>query len=313
MRDREHATTKPEDTSRVLILGDSFMEALQVAFEDSFPSQLESGLRGKLGRKVEVINFAVSGWGQDDQLAYLKKYGLGYEPDLILVAMTLHNDILDNLKERFHTLAGGKLADRPAARMSDSEFRILQLKGFLASHSHVWQLLRKAKNLREIRVVAADLDKHVAQLVEGGEVPMQLGRGWDLTFELLKSIRDAGKRVGAETVVMVIPLNLQLQQGAQDAPRTVAGTSSSERAIDKPQRAISEFGRNAGIDIIDLLPFFRYETLGRRTSLHLQEGHWNVTGHRVAAGVVASEIVNRRLLEAGPMAGREATGGPRRN
>jgi hypothetical protein len=298
MRDREHSRAKPDGTARVLVLGDSFMEALQVSFEQSFPSLLEAGLRERTGRNVEVINLSVSGWGQDDQLAYLRKYGLAYEPDLILVAMTAHNDVLDNLRERFHTLNDGKLAVRPEVHMSEWEFRQLQLKGYFASRSHLWQLLRKAKNLREIRVVAADLQKHVAQLVGDGEESLQLARGWNLTFGLLRGIRDVGKSVGAEAAVMVIPLNLQLQGGALEGARSDADAPRGGGVVDRPQRAIGEFGRAAEIPVIDLLPQFRQETLRHRASLHLPEGHWNATGHRVAADIAASEIAGRRLLAA---------------
>ena len=167
MRDREHARKKAEGTKRVLVLGDSFMEALQVSFEESFPHRLESRLRETLNPRVDVINCSVSGWGQDAQLAYLQKYGRDLKPDLILVAMTLHNDVLDNMQGRFYSMAQGRLVSMSAPHMSDWEYSMLRIKGYLASRSHLVQLLRKWKNLREIRDVASALDRHVSQVHSG--------------------------------------------------------------------------------------------------------------------------------------------------
>jgi len=301
MRDRERAVSKAEGTLRVLVLGDSFMEALQVAFQDSFPSLLESALRDKLGREVEVINLAVSGWSQDDQLAYLRKHGLGYRPDLVLVAMTVHNDVVENERERFHALSGGRLVTKPVVLMSETEYRILQLKGFFASHSHLWQLLRKLKHLAAIRMQAAELDKHVAQLITTDLRETQTDHGWALTFSLFKAIRDAGREVGATTAIMLIPLRIQLHDEALKGFRTKVGAPASGVAADAPQQAMARFGRESGIEIIDLLPALRSWTVGQRAvdpsaSVHLQEGHWNAAGHRLAANVAAEAIVAKRLL-----------------
>ena len=296
MRDRDHAKKKQKDTTRILVFGDSFMEALQVAFEDSFPSLLESGLRETLHRNVEVINCAVSGWGQDDQLAYLQKYGRALEPDLILVAMTLHNDVSDNMKEQFHTLAYDKLILKPVAHMSVSELKILHVKDFFASHSHLWQLLRKVKSLGEIRSLATALDKHVMQLIGRNEETEELKRGWKLTFELFKGIREVGKGMGAETAIMLIPLRLQLHDDALDGFRTSIGMSTDDVAIERPQQAMRTFGREANIEIIDLLPTLRRWTVENKASLHLQEGHWNVNGHMLAAKIAVDELIRRRIV-----------------
>ena len=75
------------------------MEALQIPFEASFPSLLERALEGKTPRRVEVVNASVSGWGTDDELQYLTTHGMQWKPDLVVVAMTLHNDISDNLRK----------------------------------------------------------------------------------------------------------------------------------------------------------------------------------------------------------------------
>ena len=315
MRDRDHAKKKQKDTTRILVFGDSFMEALQVAFEDSFPNLLESGLRTKLRRNVEVINLAVSGWGQDDQLAYLQKYGRGFEPDLILVAMTLHNDVLDNMKERFHTLTYDRLVPQPVVSMPPLEFTILRVKGFFASHSHLWQLLRKLKSLGEIRRLAAALDDHEMQLIGRNEKPIgrnekpigknenleEFKKGWKLTFALLKEIRKVGKSMGVETAIMLIPLKVQLQDDSLEDFRAVVGMSTDDVAIDKPQQVMKAFGHEAHIEIIDLLPALRSWTMEHRTSeskasLHLREGHWNVKGHALAAKIAADELSRRRIV-----------------
>ena len=118
MRDREHGYEKPPGVFRVLVLGDSFMEALQVPFESSLPSLLERALHQQTGKTIEVINAGTSGWGTDDELRYLTSYGLRWKPDLVLVAMTLHNDVSDNLREEWHTLRNGALVEQPRMQAS---------------------------------------------------------------------------------------------------------------------------------------------------------------------------------------------------
>lgn len=66
LRDREHSKIKPADTLRIAVLGDSYAEALQVPVENAFWAVMERRLRECqtfAGRKVEVINFGVSGYG----------------------------------------------------------------------------------------------------------------------------------------------------------------------------------------------------------------------------------------------------------
>jgi hypothetical protein len=102
LRDREHAKQKPAGTLRVALLGDSYAEALQVALEDSFWFVAEQRLQGcdafSAGRRVEVINFGVSGYGTAQELLTLRERVWDYAPDVVLLAMTTNNDITDNLR-----------------------------------------------------------------------------------------------------------------------------------------------------------------------------------------------------------------------
>ncbi|MFL6254993.1 MAG: SGNH/GDSL hydrolase family protein [Pyrinomonadaceae bacterium] len=99
LRDREHAKSKPANTLRIAVVGDSYAEAFQVEREQAFWSVLERGLRdcpALAGREVEVINFGVSGYGTAQELLTLREKVWSYTPDVVLLAVTTNNDVLDN-------------------------------------------------------------------------------------------------------------------------------------------------------------------------------------------------------------------------
>jgi hypothetical protein len=99
LRDREHAKSKPANTLRVAVVGDSYAEAFQVEREQAFWSVLDRGLRecpALAGREVEVINFGVSGYGTAQELLTLREKVWSYSPDVVLLAVTTNNDVLDN-------------------------------------------------------------------------------------------------------------------------------------------------------------------------------------------------------------------------
>jgi acetyltransferase AlgX (SGNH hydrolase-like protein) len=302
MRDVEHSEVKDPGVFRVLVLGDSFMEALQVPLEESFPRLLEQRLQTLAARRVEVISCAVSGWGTGDQLEYLTHYGRTFSPDLILVAMTLHNDVSDNLEERFHTLVEGRVVPRVSSEMPSGEFRLLRLKGYLASRSHLVQLFRKYRHLGQMRVVADQLDSHVRQLIDKDE-PETVRKGWRLTRELMLGIREQGARVGARTAVMLIPLFLQIDDDKLRGWLAANRLRAEDLALDRPQERMHGIGEAAGVVVIDLLPAFR--STRREGGLYLvRDGHWNSHGHQLAAAVVGNELVARKLLDAPAVSSR---------
>jgi hypothetical protein len=99
LRDQEHALTKAPDTFRIALIGDSYCEALSVPLEEAFWSVMRSELEagGAFGgKKIEVINFGVSGYGTAPELLTLREKVWKYSPDLVMLAVTTNNDITDN-------------------------------------------------------------------------------------------------------------------------------------------------------------------------------------------------------------------------
>ena len=105
---------KPKDTVRIAVLGDSFAEAFQVPMEKTFWSILQFELNKckPFGdKKIQVINFGVSGYGTGQELIRLRTRVWKYEPDIILLAFYAGNDIRNNsstLEGNHPTLKGNK-------------------------------------------------------------------------------------------------------------------------------------------------------------------------------------------------------------
>lgn len=96
LRDREHQYRKPVDCSRILVLGDSYAWGYGVADDETFSHRLER-LYSEKNRNRQVINTGVSGWGTDQQLLFLREEGWKYEPDVVVVAFFIGNDIDNNM------------------------------------------------------------------------------------------------------------------------------------------------------------------------------------------------------------------------
>ncbi len=105
LRDNEHQIQKPSGTVRIAVIGDSYSEALQVNINETFWKIMQEKLSAcgafadKFGgKKIEVINFGVSGYGTAQEFLTLKEKVWKYSPDIVLLAITTNNDITDNYR-----------------------------------------------------------------------------------------------------------------------------------------------------------------------------------------------------------------------
>ena len=158
MRDREHSKQKAPNTLRIAVLGDSYTEALQVPFEESFCAVLEQKLRECASlseRNVEVLNFGVSGYGTAQELITLRDHVWQYSPDVVLLAVTTNNDISDNVRALkktddipYFVWRDGKVIEDDSFqqtrtfRWRNSTFN--RLGGWLRDHLRLFQFVNQA-------------------------------------------------------------------------------------------------------------------------------------------------------------------------
>jgi hypothetical protein len=84
LRDVPHAYDPRPGSFRIVVLGDSFMEAWGVELADSMPRRLEQGLSSK---NAEVMNLGVRGYGTAQEYLSLKEEGMQYHPDLVVLLL----------------------------------------------------------------------------------------------------------------------------------------------------------------------------------------------------------------------------------
>lgn len=91
MRDRERQLEKPAATFRVAVTGDSFIEALQVADDDTFTRRAESLLNtDDAGQRFEVLNFGMSGAGPVQQLVRARIAAATFAPDALVMFVNVN-------------------------------------------------------------------------------------------------------------------------------------------------------------------------------------------------------------------------------
>lgn len=296
MRDIEHSYAKPSGVFRIILLGDSFMEAFQVPFEASMPSLLQVQLAQASGKAVEVINAGVSGWGTDDQLRYLTQYGRQYDPDLIVVAMTLHNDISDNLRQEWHKLGDQVLVERPVEPTPYFRYKLEGAKAYIASRFQLYQLWRRARHGGEIRQARSQLDNHVVSLFKRPP-SARMQDGLELTALLLGATDSVASAMGAKMALVLLPLKVQLTDSAYAGFVAAAGEPPDEMPIEAPQHALSGIADSLEIPVVDLLPGFRNWMATSGSPLYLTwDGHWNQAGHLLATSIVAQRLIDAGLV-----------------
>lgn len=89
-RGRDVARRKPPGVRRIVLLGDSFAFGEGVKLGDTFATRLEGSL-GSAEAPVEVVNFSLGGWGTAEEIDYLERVGIHFDPDLVLVVFVLND------------------------------------------------------------------------------------------------------------------------------------------------------------------------------------------------------------------------------
>lgn len=87
----------------------------------------------------------------------------------------------------------------------------------------------------------------------------------------------------------------QLDSGIYAQTLAEMGCDAAAHDVDLPPARLAAAARARGVEVVDLLPAFRAAVVA--APLHFRfDGHWNATGHRVAAVALYDALVARGTL-----------------
>lgn len=281
-RDVEHELTKPAGTKRIVVLGDSATEGLQVPLGKTYCRVLERTLNSKPPANFAVLNFGCSSYSTGQQVLQFEQQAVKYKPDftvLLYVSGAALQNVYNPYKRvaearpYFYIDSAGKLQeDDSILREQAIAMQPNTVLSFLRKNSRIYGVLSQTnlslsiheKLYHKIRGWFVNLMSKV-QPARNNKFERLFYRPqevWPVTSQLVTRLNNACKANGSKLVIMIFP-----------------------NTVNDPVQArqIAEFhqlSKQEGFGLLDLTPAFKAHP--DPNSLFLQY-HFSSAGHKLAA------------------------------
>lgn len=317
-RGPELSLGKPPDVCRIAILGDSFIEALQVDADETLCALLEKQFNDEASsdqRRYEVINCGVSGYGTAQELEMLRHHLLPLDPDVVLLAIYPENDIRNNCRSLegdaarpYFTLgADGELCLDESFRTSVPYVTACSAyergKAQLVNRCYVLQVLKQAKlnlthpspamppqTIEETLAESVQAARYVYEEPAAGE-PRQ---AWSVTERLIQEMATTCR---AERILLfVFTVSSAVQVYPDHAVRQRVLTRSKLDDFFYAEHRLQALCREAEIRFVPLATKLQEAADDSGDYMHgfantrLGVGHWSRAGHAAAARILAETV-----------------------
>lgn len=272
----------------VLALGDSFVAALGVEYEETFTARLDAALATAAGESVRVVNAGVSGHGPSHYLISARRELARAAYNGVLVFVYVLNDVVGEKVARYPPRAHSSSAD---VRMPTS----MQMKEWnLAVFQPVYSGLRKRSHLAVL--AKARLSGPFARLGLQTELgfPPEIVRenayapNWTVTAEILAEIAQAARQRQTATLYVLIPSRFQVVEELAWAAAAFYDVDPSQVDLDQPNRRLREELETLGLDVVDTLPEIRARQANGETLYGSVDSHLGPAGHAAVADATAT-------------------------
>lgn len=325
--DREHTKVKPENTLRIAILGDSFVDAQHVPFEQGFASVTLRELsksKALSGQNVEVMKFGVGGYGTDQELITLRQQVWNYAPDLVILAVFTQNDIINNSQYLENLVYKDSTSPKPTFIIKDGELVLknsfldkndyqLRRSWWYKTYATVRAHSRLVQAFNQLKYVfSTPYEKVKLRDIEHGELGFDDAiyqqttdsiweEAWHVTEEIIRTMHREVTAKGADFLVVTLSNDLQvlpdplLRQKAMQ----ILGVSD----LFYPDKRIKALSDRQGFPVLNLAPSFQFYAEKNNICLHGFDnavpcgGHWNAQGHQLAGKIIAEKICENLNLK----------------
>jgi hypothetical protein len=275
---------------RVLLLGDSYLQALQVEYEQSYAGLLEAGLARQLGRPVAVRNTGVSGWDVNHYHNLARERFARERYAAVVVTVTLENDLVERRVER-HRAEGRSLTHPPRlprhlTRAEIVEGVLYPINDWLEGRSHLFILARRALGTVRMRMRLSPLVMPNAYYRSYASKP-----AWDTTAAVLVDLARMSERRGVPTLFVLMPSSYQVDEEVFRSYVRGYGLDPRSLDVDQPNRILGHALREAGVNVIDALPALRAAQHRGARLYESVDPHLSAQGHQLVYRLVQPEVL----------------------
>ena len=298
--DRDYPLTKEPGTFRILVVGDSFGWA--GGLNANYTALVEQMFEKRDGsHKVDVVNTGYPGTHTGEQLLMLKKFGLQYNPDLVILGFFAGNDFLDADPNRKRIVVNGCSVDIDKRH----EHRLFGYPIIFQSRLLLFltQKYRSYAITKQARKEAEEWATANGQPVPTKNLPAQtfysnqrvmleffnkktsaarFGPNVDYIFQSLSEMNDLLKARNIKFMVAIYPDSTQVKLQQFDTLVTKFGLNPEDYDLNLAQDELKTFLSSKQIPYLDLLETFRAEE-PKRDLYSLHDAHWNKAGNELAA------------------------------
>jgi len=287
----QYFINKPVDRFRIAIVGDSYVEATEVNFDESLAEKLEN----KLGKeRFEVYRFGISGAPMSQYLHMLRKEVMKYNPDLVIVVL-VHNDF----NESYEFLQGTYASNFMKLQIEDTgDVTEVEPRQFIRPW---YNPIRESATWRYLAIRQKIPYNYLKDLLLGNKIYYQANISIDsikknrikneiATNYIFKKMKEICENRGAKLLLIM-----------NGVTEVVYGTVNKNESYKRGGLSLNQIAKDAaqqnGIDFIDLEPVFEkdYKENKKRFTF-INDGHWNVYGHEVVANTIFDYVKNNALF-----------------
>lgn len=278
----DYTLEKQPGVVRVAVIGDSYVESMEVDIDKSFLILLEEALSQAINRPVEVYNFGKSGAPLSEYLQIMRYAVSTYQPDITIITI-VDNDFEESFVEyglpyflSFELEDDGTIVEIPPIPYEPSKqvtvFRVLARSALVRYLAYNLDYLTRIKLMRMNQPVEL-------QAEDTGERRAQLSALVQYAFAQYASVAASH---GSRLLVVL------------DAPREdiYRGRSLEESDIFIYHDITRSVADEQDIAFLDLTDAFSRDYEMNRQSFNFENDyHWNEYGHRLVAASLLDQIL----------------------
>lgn len=277
----------------ILALGDSFLLALQVDYENTMTAILEKKLSSTLNKSTRVTNTGVGAYSPNHYLILAKNELESQKFDLILVFVYLGNDIIDTSISEFPPITRTSREFRFPQNFSKKEIidsLLYPINDILEKKSHLFILLKNQLSnlLAKIGLTARYFPENL--LISSAESDR-----WSVTADVLSNIEAEASKFNIPVVFILIPTSYQIDPQELAWAKDAFGFTDEQIDLEQPSSRLTAELKVHKLNVIDLYEPLRLAFNNQSLQPYGKiDSHLSKEGHNFVANYIYDSIL--RLL-----------------